>query len=140
MSELNDSQKRYVRSIFGEINRYLENIEALLRPQNPSCNSVMADICSDERAHLESFTRTVRAGLAGISQRISVAGPEAPVSARWGVLTNIEFMNVELMELTRAKLAGYGRLDELAFKELHAAVASVHAMIMHQLEDLGHRS
>ncbi|HET7396358.1 MAG TPA: hypothetical protein VFK12_07950 [Gammaproteobacteria bacterium] len=118
MGELNESQKRYVSSVLSEINHYLENIEGLTRAQHSLLHVVKDDISIVERAELAAFSRALRSEIEKIMDGLYPQHAEATISARWSIGTNLEFANVECLELTRSKLAGYGPLDEQAFQDL----------------------
>jgi hypothetical protein len=118
MGKLNESQKRYVASVLSEINHYLENIEGLTHARHSLLHIVKDDISITERAELGAFSRTLRSEIEGIINTLYPRHAGATVSARWSVGTNLEFANVECLELTRSKLAGYGPLDEQAFQDL----------------------
>lgn len=122
MTELNDSQKRYLASTLGTIGAYLKNVEELLEQ----------GIDPDERARFTAFIRNFRAEEQALRNQFALPGPEG-VARRWSIYTHLEFMTVELMELTYSKLAGYGPLDDDTFLLLNDRIDQLMALVRGQI-------
>lgn len=122
MAGLNDNQKRYLSSTLGTIGAYLKNIEDLLEE----------GIEPGERARLNAFMQAFRAETEALNKQFALPGPQG-IARRWSIYTHLEFMSVELMELTRSKLAGYGPLDDDTFMQLNDHIDRFMQLVREQI-------
>ncbi|MDE2273875.1 MAG: hypothetical protein KGL00_06715 [Gammaproteobacteria bacterium] len=129
MGEFNNSQKRYLLSVLSEINHHLEIIELLLQEKTPLFHPLRADLAPAERTGLHAFIGTLRAEILAMSNNFNLHQCEQPLSVRWSIATHLEFAGVELQELTRSKLAGYGALDDNAYRSLRLQIDRVQQML-----------
>ena len=127
MPELNDSQKRYLSSILATIDAYLKNIGDL----------VQDGVQPVEQTRLTAFMREFRIEAEELRKQFTLPGPEG-IARRWSIYTHLEFINVELMELTRSKLAGYGPLDDDTFLLLNDRIDQLMQMVRKQIALLRH--
>ncbi|MGH8311813.1 MAG: hypothetical protein ACRESI_03580 [Gammaproteobacteria bacterium] len=134
VGELNDNQKRYVLSVLSEVNHYLENIEGLMHAKESLFRDLRDDIAPVERANLTIFMQTLRDKMLNIRDAFKLEHAHEAASARWGVSTNLEFASVELLELTKSKLAGYGFLDDRTFQDLLVQINGLRQMVGSQME------
>lgn len=132
LGEFNASQKRYLLSVLLEINHHLEIIEQLLQEKTPLFHPLLADLAPGERKDLHAFIGTLRAEILAISNSCNLHQCEQPLSVRWSIGTHLEFAAVELQELTRSKLAGYGALDDSAYRNLQQQLDRLRRVIARQ--------
>jgi hypothetical protein len=139
MGELNDSQKRYTLSVLSGINRHLETIEELLRTHGPLFGKLNRDITSAESTTLKAFASDLRAEILDLDRTFHLQRPQQPLSVRWGIDTHLQFASVELQELSRSKLAGFGALDDQAYRDLQIQIDRLRRIIELQIRKLGPR-
>lgn len=134
---LNDSQKRYTLSVLAGINRHLEEIVELLRVHPALFGELRNDVTAAEAAAFQSFASELRAEIRDLDRTFHLQRPQEPLSVRWGVVTHLHFADVELQELSRAKLAGYGALDDQVYRNLKAHIEKLRELIGAQVKSLG---
>ncbi|MGA9852234.1 MAG: hypothetical protein WBR15_04825 [Gammaproteobacteria bacterium] len=134
MGELNDNQKRYVLSVLSQVNHYLENIEELIHAKRTLLRDLQDDIVFVECTDLTAFIALMRAEILSIRDMFILKHISEAASARWGVSTNLEFASVELMELTKSKLTGYGPLDDKVFRDLKLQISRLQKMVSLQIK------
>ncbi|MGH8400415.1 MAG: hypothetical protein ACRESU_04860 [Gammaproteobacteria bacterium] len=136
MSTLNDYQQRYVISILAQVSHHLDNIEGLLHSQRADFSDFKQDIDLSEHAALSASIQELRTEMNSIRGSLRKRATTEETSTRWLVITNLEFASVELQELTRSRLAGYGDLDQTAYLQLKERVDALQDTMMRQLQVL----
>ncbi|MDE2071006.1 MAG: hypothetical protein KGJ04_07080 [Gammaproteobacteria bacterium] len=126
--------------MLSEINHHLEIIEQLLQEKTSLFQPLLADLAPGERTDLQGFIGTLRAEIIAMSTGLNLHQREQPLSVRWSIGTHLEFAGVELQELTRAKPAGYGALDDGAYRNLRLQLDRLYQMLARQTGKLGPRS
>ncbi|HEX5340200.1 MAG TPA: hypothetical protein VFX47_04915 [Gammaproteobacteria bacterium] len=136
MSTLNDYQQRYVISILAQVSHHLDNIESLVRGGHADLTDVKQDIDQSEYTGLSASIQELRAEMDSIRGGLQKRATTEEASARWLVITNLEFASVELQELTRSRLAGYGDLDQAVYQKLKVRLDALQDTMMRQLRVL----
>lgn len=139
MGELNDSQKRYTLSLLSGINQRLEAIEELLQMHSPLFGELKHDVTAAESAALKAFSIDMRAEILDLVRTFHLRRSQQPLSVHWGIDTHLQFALVDLQELSRAKLAGYGALDEQTFEDLNVQIDRLRRIIKLQIQKFGPR-
>lgn len=139
MGELNDNQKRYTLSVLSGINRHLEAIEELLQTPKLLFEKLHRDISPAESATLEAFTTGLREEILDLVRTFHLQRSQDPLSVRWSVDTHLQFAIVELQELSRSQLSGYGALDDQTYQDLKIQIDRLRRIIERQAEKLGLR-
>jgi len=139
MGELNDSQKRYTLSVLSGVNRHLDEIEELLQARPSLFGDLNRDISPAESPALKAFAADLRAEILDLDRTFHLRRPQQPLSVRWGINTHLQFASVELQELSHSKLAGYGTLNDQAYRDLKIQVDRLRRLIELQIRKLGTR-
>ena len=129
MSDLNDSQQRYVMAVFAEVSKHLDSIAALVEGKPAAQRGYPGDLSSEQRRELRTLLGAMRRELTHIIEQLDLALPETGISAQWKAHTHLQFADVEFLELTAAKLRGYGPLDEAAYTRLQQSVSVLRARL-----------
>lgn len=137
---LNASQRRYVRSILESVNAYLEQIDRFKSSRDSNLEKERG-FSEGELEELAHFSHELQTRVTNMVAEFHLEGGEHGdfPSARWNIITRLEFMSVELAELSKRKLAGYGPLDDDAFGLLTERIDELQIMIGHQKKILDHR-
>ncbi|MDE2235137.1 MAG: hypothetical protein KGL13_08735 [Gammaproteobacteria bacterium] len=126
MVSLNASQRRYLRSILDSVGTHLAQITQIASLEEAGETNSRGFSRSDVEC-LTAFSRELRTRMDRLIAEFRLDHDKADrlPSKRWNVVTRLEFMSVELAELSRKKLSGFGPLDDAAFRS-----------IMHRLNEL----
>lgn len=136
MNTLNEYQQRYVMSILSQVDHHLDNVETLTHSLSADPGHAAKNLDPSEARMLFTSLHKLRAELNEVRDSMQVHASRENPSNRWLVITNLEFASVELQELTRAKLAGYGELDQAAFEALKTRIDGLQDMLTQQLKML----
>ena len=134
MSGLNTSQQRYVMAVFAEVSKHLDSIAALAEAKPAAQCGYPGDLSSEQRSGLRTLLGAMRRELTHVIEQLDIALPETGISAQWKAHTHLQFADVEFLELTAAKLRGYGPLDEAAFTQLQQSVRVLRAQLRAMLQ------
>lgn len=128
MGELNESQRQYTLSVLSGVNRHIEAIEELLHVHRPR------DISPAESTALKVFAADMHAEIFDLDRSFHLHRSEEPFSVRWAIDMHLQFASVELKELTRSKLTGYGTLDNQVYQDLKIQIDRLRLIIELQIE------
>ncbi|MDE2346644.1 MAG: hypothetical protein KGL13_09270 [Gammaproteobacteria bacterium] len=129
MSGLNASQQRHVMAVFAEVSKHLDSIAALAEAKPAAQCGYPGDLSSEQRSGLRTLLGAMRRELTHVIEQLELAVPETAISAQWKAHTHLQFADVEFLELTAAKLRGYGPLDEAAYTRLQQSVSVLRARL-----------
>ena len=114
MSGLNPAQQRYLRSALGTIEAHLQQIQVLAETHR--------GLARGRRRDLERFVESLRWQSGDLRRLLSLGDPPDEADSRWSIYTHLEFLNIQLIEMTASKLASYGDLDEVTARILNTQV------------------
>lgn len=129
MTRLNEFQVQHVEATFSHVDKLLEGIEALARPNVSPFAREKRDITPDEARFLASFVQQMRVRMIAALDRLGLERPKHYLSARYSADVTLRFAEIALADLSPQSLRGYGAVDPEAAAEVGALAMDLRDLI-----------
>jgi uncharacterized protein Yka (UPF0111/DUF47 family) len=139
---LNTSQKNHFLVTVRYADQLLNEVEQILHPaaQNPLFPKYVPDFGPQDAARISAAMVEFRRQMAEALETLGINSASVQIGALHAITTNLDYVEMELDNLTPQSMRGYGELSQEAADQLESAVRKLQSGLRQLLSSLPQRT